>query len=248
MTTEDNFTLTNSNEIARKLMLIWKTGCLLTVSFNNRSFFFISTLIQVDTKKKVMSLDMSSQDELNKRLLKARDILFETKVEGVSVSFTLNKISKPLLGRSDSFLLSFPEQLIWQERRLFYRIRPLLSTNPHCKFTLQFKKGDKKFPYDFSFRIHDISLTGLSFIYHPDEYNIKIIELIKKISNSQVNLPEIGPFNINLEVCNRYPANPSKPDKEQIIGLKFHNITPSIETQIQRYMLLIQRQLRGKVK
>jgi len=246
MSTEADFTLTNSNEIARKLALIWKQGCLLTVSFDNRIFFFISTLIHVDNKKKVMSLDVSPDNALNKRLLKASNILFETKVEGVSVSFTLNKVSKPLLGRSENFLLNFPEKLIWQERRLFYRIRPLLNEKPRCKFSMQFKKGDKKFPFNFSFEINDISLTGLSFIYHPEEYNIKMIELIKMISDSHIHLPEIGEFEINLEVCNRYPVNADKPNKEQIIGLKFHNMTAGIESQIQRYMLSIQRKLRGK--
>lgn len=45
-----------------------------------------------------MSLNFASDDHLNKQILKANKILFESNLGGVAVSFILNNVSKPMLG------------------------------------------------------------------------------------------------------------------------------------------------------
>lgn len=112
MTNNDNFTLKNSNEITRKLTLLLKKNSLITVSFNEGSLFFISTLLDIDLKKKKIRLDSASDEKINKQLINASNILFETKVAGIHVSFTVPKVSKPLLGKSTELILEFPTELI----------------------------------------------------------------------------------------------------------------------------------------
>jgi len=236
------FTLKNSNEINRKLTLILKKNSLITVSFNEGSDFFISTLLEINTKKQKIHLDIATDSGINKQLLKAKKILFETSVGGIAASFTLSKASQPLLGKKDTFILDFPKELTWLERRMFYRIKSPIQNTPNCQlsFAPSGSAKNKYFPV-FSFEIHDISLTGLSLLYNPEEYRNDLLADISKIDDFTVHLPEIGDFETPVEIRNRHPKNASAPKKIQIIGIKFQELPSAIESKVQRYLLSIER-------
>lgn len=247
MSDKANYTLKNPAEITRKLNLILKQDSLITVSFNEGQSFFLSTLLDIDTKKKKISLDFASDEQLNKQILKASQITFETNVGGVSVSFTLPKVSTSLLGRSKTFILNFPEELVWLERRSFYRVKTPLQNTPTCKFILNTTdEAENELSYNLKVDFLDLSLTGASFAYDPEKYTSDIFEGIKNIQNCIVNLPDIGRFSVAIELRNQRPQKVSEPDKAQVIGLKFHKLSGAIESQVQRYMLLVEREKRSK--
>lgn len=247
MSDKANFTLKNPTEITRKLSLIFKQDCLITVSFNEGQSFFLSTLIDIDTKKKKMSLDFASDDKLNKQILKANSITFETNVGGVSVNFTLPKVSNPLLNRNKAFILNFPEELVWLERRSFYRIKTPLQNTPNCKFTLNISdQAGNDQSYNLKVDLLDLSLTGTSFAYDPTQYSSDIFEGIKEIAHCSITLPEIGRFSTAIHIQNQRPQKVSEPDQVQIMGVKFYKLSGIIEAQVQRYMLLIEREKRSK--
>jgi len=236
------FTLKNNNEIARKLSLILKKNSLLTVTFNDGKSFFISTLIEINTKKKTMQLDIASDSKVNKQLLKAKDILFETSVAGVAVSFRLNKASQPLLGKKDTFILNFPVELIWLERRMFYRLKPPIQNTPTCQLSITSSDSNEKVDLPvFSFEINDISLTGLSLIYNPEEHHRDLLADTSKIVNFSVHLPEVGSFESPIEICNHHPQKVSAPEKIQVVGVKFQQLPSAIEAKVQRYLLSVER-------
>ncbi len=244
-----NFTLKIPAEITRKLNIILKQNSLITVSFNEGQSFFLSTLLNIDTKKQKMSLDFASDDHLNKQILNANKILFETNVGGVAVSFILDKVSKPMIGSSKAFTLSFPTELVWLERRAFYRIKVPLQNTPNCKFEL-LKADDSgnEIAYPCNFELYNLSLSGISFIYDPDQYETDILEGVKNIPNVSITLPEIGRFSTDLSIKHQHPQKISEPNKVQIIGAKFKKLPDAIESEIQRYMLLVERAKRNKFK
>jgi len=243
------FTLKNNNEIARKLTLILKQNCLITVSFNEGSTFFLSTLLEVNTKKQTIQLDAASDSALNKQLLKANHILFETNVAGVAVSFTLYKVTQPLLGKKNAFTLDFPEELIWLERRMFYRLKPPIQNKPICKLsfaapkTIELKSNNHPV---FTFEVNDISLTGISLLYNPEEHYDDLLSDIKTIEDFTVHLPEIGSFETPVEIRNLHPQSSSKTDKTQVVGIKFQQLPSAIESKVQRYLLSVERSRNNK--
>jgi len=242
-----NFTLKIPAEITRKLNIILKQNSLITVSFNEGQSFFLSTLLDIDTKKQKMSLDFASDDHINKQVIKASKITFETNVGGVSVSFSLDKVSKPMIGGSKAFTLSFPTEMVWLERRAFYRIKTPIQNAPRCKF--QLLKSDElgnETSYPCNFELYNLSLTGIAFIYDPDQYETDILQGVKDIPNVSITLPEIGRFSTDLTIKHQHPQKISEPDKVQIIGAKFKTLPGAIESQLQRYMLLVERKKRSK--
>jgi len=242
-----NFTLKNPSEITRKLNIILKQNSLITVSFNEGQSFFLSTLLDIDTKKQKMSLDFASDDHLNKQVIKASTITFETNVGGVAVNFVLDKVSIPMISGGKAFTLKFPTEMVWIERRAFYRMKAPLQNTPTCKF--QLLRADElgnETTYPCNFEIYDLSLTGISFIYDPAQYSHDILEDIKNIPNVSITLPELGRFSTDLSLKHQHPQKISEPDKVQIIGAKFKSLPGAIESQLQRYMLLIEREKRSK--
>jgi c-di-GMP-binding flagellar brake protein YcgR len=196
-----------------------------------------------------MSLDFSSNDELNKQILKTNDITFETNVGGVPVSFTLAKVSKPLLNRKKIFTLDFPEELIWLERRAFHRIKTPLQNTPTCKLTFIITDElDNDLPCHLKADLLNLSLTGTAFSYDPTQYPPNTFIDIKEITNCIINLPGIGRFSTTIEIRNQRPKKISEPDKMQILGVKFYKLSTAIESQLQRYMLLVEREQRSKFK
>jgi c-di-GMP-binding flagellar brake protein YcgR len=242
MSDNAKFILKNPTEITRKLNLILKQDCLITVSFNKGKSFFLSTLLDIDTKKKKMNLDFASEEQLNKQILKATPITLTTNVGGVAVTFILEKVSKPLLSHHNAFILDFPEELMWRERRSFYRIKTPLQNTPNCKFILNtHDEAGNDLSYNLKIDLLDLSLTGTSFTYDPKLYKSDIFEGIKEIPSCSIMLPGIGRFSTVLQVRNQRPQKISAPEQAQIIGVKFHKLSGAIESQIQRYLLSIER-------
>lgn len=242
MPNNDSFTLKNSNEITRKLTLLLKQNNLITVSFNEGKLFFISTLIAIDLKKRRIHFDSSSDEKINQQLINSNSILFETQLAGVHVSFTVPKISRPLLGKSTELTLEFPTELIWLERRLFYRVKAPAQNTPTCQFiinTTDSLTGNTS--HCLNFEIHDISLTGFSFIYVPKKFNTNILIGIQTINNCIITLPNINSFTLDVEIRNHHPLKTSGSQKVQLIGLIFPPLTSAYESQIQRYLLSIER-------
>jgi len=249
MSDRANFTLQNPTEITHKLNIILKQKSLITVYFDAGQSFFLSTLLSIDTKKQTMRLDIASDDNLNKQILKAHKVLFSTNVGGASVNFKLDKVSKPLLGGDKAFTLNFPTEMVWLERRAFYRIQAPVQNTPDCKFELL--KTDRlgnETAYPCNFELYNLSLSGVSFLYDPNLYKSDILEGVKNILRASITLPGIGSFSTDLAIKHQHPQKISEPSKVQIIGAKFETLPDVVESQIQRYMLLVEREKRSKLQ
>ncbi len=242
MSDNDNFTLKNSHEITRKLNLIFKKNSLITVSFDEGKLFFISTLLDIDTKKKKIHLDIAPDEKINEKLRAANNILFETKVAGIHVYFTLPKVSKQFFKKNTTFIFDFPTELIWLERRLFYRVKTPVQNTPTCQFTLKKSASNQsRLLTLLNFELYDISLTGFSFTVNPNTFDPDIFLGIQTIDDCTITLPEGNSFSLDVEIKNHHPLKASAPEKHQIIGLKFPTLTSAYEAQIQRYLFSIER-------
>jgi len=252
---DSQFTVKNSNEIARKLHILERNKCLITVSFGGRSF--ITSILDVDNKKRVFIIDESSQKELNKRLADANHAFFETVMSGVRVRFSVEKISKVRF--SDTFKVAMPDEIFWLERRQFYRIKTPIMNPPHCVITIETPRDGIIHTKHYTFDIYDLSLTGLCLLYEAEKnveqeevnrVRLDALELNSTIG-CQIYIPEddefpAEDFSANIEIRAIFPQNANKPDKNKLIGTLFIGNKPSTESAIQRYMQHVQRENKKK--
>jgi len=233
---DSSFLITNPKQIIHNLTLLWKAKCLLSVYFGDNNESFITAIIEIDPKKNSLRLDAGPKEYLNQQLLASKNVSFKTELSGIQVAFAGKNLSKSRRGDQAALCLPIPETITWVERRKFYRIKSPLSNPASCRF-------DLAEAVTVSLNLHDISISGFSLLYDNPEFSEQLIPTAH-FDRCKLFLPDIGHAPIAFTVRNKLALNPDKPDKTQRIGCEFASITPAIESEIQRYMQLIERAIR----
>ena len=239
MTNDLTYSISNPKEIIHNLTLLWKNKCLLTAHFSDHESF-ITTIINIDAKKKILILDYGPKEYLNKHLLLSSDVTFRTQYSGIKVVIPGDKISKSNQAGQTVFQLPIPETIIWKERRQYYRVKSPLFNPASCLFTL-----NEENQIDVQLDLHDVSLSGMSLVYDDAEFPEPLIPAAK-FENCKLILPDTGEGTITFTIQYESPLNPDKPDKTKKIGCKFSNIKPSLESLLQRYMQTVERENKKK--
>ncbi len=242
MSVTANFTIQSPSDIFRKLIYLQKQRCLLSITSELSNESYLSAIIDIDKDKKRLIIDCSPSNQLNEALLKSYKSHFHTEIAGIKVEFTQQNITKIYHKNRYYFSLPLPDSLVWIENREFYRIRSPLSQPATCQ--IQFPEKDNLI---YTLSIFDISLSGLAITLEtPDKKTAHLILKRQILNDSLISLPNIGDYTCSLEIRNHRPLNPDKPNKIHLIGTQFSNISPAIESKIQRYIQLIERENRKK--
>lgn len=239
MMNNPTYSISNQKEIIHNLTLLWKNKCLLAAHFSEHESF-ITTIINIDAKKKSLILDYGPKEYLNKQLLLSSDVTFRTQYSGIKVIIPGNKISKNRQAGQTVFQLPIPETIIWRERRQYYRVNSPLFNPASCLFTL-----DEENRIDIQLDLHDVSLSGMSLVYDDSEFSENLTPAAK-FENCKLILPDAGEGHVTFTICYESPLNSDKPDKTKKIGCKFSDIKPSLESILQRYMQTVERENKKK--
>ncbi len=233
-----SFAITNQKEMLRNLNLLLKNKSLLTAHFGDHNESFITTILQIDTKDNLLLLDYGPKEYLNRMLLDSRNVVFKTEYRGIKVDLPGEKLAKSQLGGQTALSMPLPRQLIWRQRRGFYRVKSPLSGAAHCQLTLNEDQ-------DVDLKLFDISLSGLSLLNDEKTISNQLIPTAK-FENCRLILPEAGEGTVSFIIRNKHPANPEKPNHGQRLGCEFTALEPAFESTIQRYMQRIELQNRKK--
>ncbi len=240
MTNDPSYSISDQKEITRNLTLVWKNKCLLTANFGDHESF-ITTIININSKKNTLILDYGPKEYLNKKLLASPNVTFETEFSGIKVIIPGSKITKSRESEQTVFQLPIPETIIWKQRRKFYRVHSPLFNPASCLFTV-----DEENEMSVQLDLHDISLTGMALVYDDPKLSETLISNAQ-FKNCKLTLPEIGEGIISFTICNEAPLNREKPDKTQKIGCEFSNIKPAFESALQRYIQTVEREHKKKM-
>jgi len=238
MTSKSSFAITNEKEMLRNLTLLFKNKSLLTAHFGDHDESFITTILHIDPKENILILDYGPKEYLNKMLLNSSNVVFKTEYCGFKVDLPGEKLSKSRHVGQAAFSMPLPKQLIWQQRRGFYRVKSPLSCSAHCQLTLNED-------LNVDLKLFDISLSGLSLLNEEKAISNQLIPTAQ-FENCRLILPDAGEGTVSLIIRNKHPANPEKPDHMQRLGCEFTALESSFESTIQRYMQRIELQNRKK--
>ncbi len=238
-----SYSISNPKEILHNLVLLWKNKCFLNANFGEHESF-ITTIVGVDPKKKNLFLDVAPKEYLNKKLLLSADVMFRTEFSGIKAIIPGNKITKTTLSGQQVFKLPIPANMIWRERRQFYRVKSPLSHPAQCQFFL-----DDENETSVQLNVHDISLSGMALVY--DDHDLSEALAPETVfENSKILLPGLGEGHaegyIGFQIRYETPLNPEKPDKTKKIGCQFTKISPAFESILQRYMQNVERENKKK--
>lgn len=236
MKDQADFMVHNRQQIINHLMLLIKEKCLINLLIGpNESF--ITTLIAIDVDKNSLLFDYGPNGYLNKQLPNTSSITFSTVIAGIKVGFEGRNIKNSRYKGETVFTMPIPEKMLWLQRRQYYRVKSPLSKASYLKIVIEDEP--------IQFRLYDISLSGFSFLNDSDSIN-RLLTPLKTFSDNRLILDGIGEDTIGFEVLNHILLNPNKPDKTQKIGCRFTSISSAAESNVQRYMQQIERELKQK--
>ncbi len=242
MDNDSEYFVKNPKQVFSNLTSLRKKNCLLSAHFGANNDSFITTIIEVDPKKKLLLLDYGPKEYLNKQLLASADAEFRTEYEGIKVAFRARNLAKTRINGHAVFSMPIPDSLFWMQRRKFYRIKVPLAHDSYCEIGIVDEERESE--QRVRFKLMDISISGFSMINERLDLS-KFLIPTAEFSRCLLHLDNGMEETLSFVVKNKFHLNPDKPDKGQRIGCTIRSITPAFESNIQRYMQNIERELRS---
>ncbi len=227
------YLVNNTKQIEIYLKKIASEKCLIAASFGeNRSF--LTAILDIDTKNKIITIDCGPKEYLNRELLNLGVINCKADFGGIKVLFEGREIKKAGIPGQTALSIKLPEQLYWVQRRSGYRMRSPLSRNSYCSV--------KFIDETLSYKLYDLSVSGFALISDTEELANKLT-LSTEYTDCKLVLENEGTHIISFFVQSKFPLNADRPKKSQRIGCKFINTTLRAESTFLRYMQIIEREI-----
>ncbi|WP_239690807.1 flagellar brake protein [Chromobacterium sphagni] len=232
------FTLAAPAEIAQHLANIAKHGHMVTVFANKGKNFILTRLLSVDYQAGQFTFDWGAEEETNAQVLNSERNVFVCSPEGVKTQFVTGQVSKVMLEGRPAFLCELPEQVIKLQRREFFRIQTPLGTPIFCHVA-DFNQRE------IDLALFDISLGGMS-LWLP-AVDSPGFDIGQQYRQCTIDLKPFGMLKLGIEVRHRLTAHMRNGNEAMRIGCSYLNLTPAMETLIQRYVGFLERERRALV-
>lgn len=254
METESNYLVTNPKLVLDRLNSLIKGRCIVSAFFGEPESSFMTSIISIDPKKKIIALDCAQDEKLNSALLSSAKVQFRTEIEGIKVSFAAKNIKQGKHEGEKAFLMPLPESVFWMQRRQYYRVKiPSAHTHCYCELLLQIETEVEyekiMIPHISRFRLEDLSISGFAFhnttpafasLMHPPlQYANAILHLHDDNDNEA---------RMTFEIINVNKIRSSGGGIiAQRVGCRFLDLPVGFDDIIQRYIQDIEIQKRGHV-
>lgn len=243
MEKESDYLVRSSKLVFGHLSDLIKKKCIISAHFGEHNQSFLTTIVDLDQKANVITLDVAPTELLNKQLLSSAKVLFRTEFEGIKVSFRGKAIKKSQSDGHPVFAMPIPDAIFWMQRRQFYRVKvPLSHKNSTCEINFVTENEDGTTDSQTKvFTLSDISLCGFSFL-NPDTKLAESLLPDTAIGECALFLNDGSRAGISFVVKNVVNVRASPTTYQHRVGCKFTHIPQVFENNIQRYMQEIELQ------
>lgn len=226
----EHYMLYGRGEIMQKLRQLGKKHSLITLHFNESTM--LSTVVDVLSDKNLLVLDYGGSEEMNEKLLKHNRAVVKTDYDGIQAQFTIKDIRKARLQGKASFACPLPEDVLWVQRREYYRVRIPLSEVVTCELI----HGDNN---RTEYPVLDISTGGIALFDKDDELELEPGNIFH---NCKLTLGDHSSAYINLEIRNHILKNPNNPEEGTRCGCAFIDLTGDFEVDVQKFINIVDLQ------
>ncbi len=143
-------------------------------------------------------MDVGRDDDFNRRLLASDGVLF-SKEDGIKIKWTSTHISAVTLKDGQAIKIALPKDLIWLQRREFFRFAtPIVNLVP-CRITL-IDNANPDIEKTLELTLLDVSLGGIGVIT-PDPLE-PVLAIGASFDGCKISFPDVGVTNLTLKVKN----------------------------------------------
>lgn len=225
----------HGSEIERVLRGVQEDRTIVAAYGENGRDFLLTSIIAVDLKQSAVYLGYGPDEKLNTLLLTSQSTTFATTHDQVRVQFSANRVEKVMYGREPAFRIPFPQELLRLQRREYYRLVTSVVNPVKCMINT----GEGM----LETVVVDISIGGVGILAYQEGPSLEAGAIYH---GCRISLPGTGEFALSLEVCTTFDITLKNGRHTHRAGCKFIDLPPSVETEIQRYIIRVDRERRNR--
>lgn len=232
---EDNtrYLLHNAQEILRVLRSLTSRNELVSAFFNGGNELLLTSVLAVDTDQRCIILDFGSNPSINEHILKAEKIILVASLNGVKVQFISNHLEKVTFQGRDAFRSAIPSEMLHMQQRDYYRLTTPIFNPLKCIVPV----GATRF---VELALADIGIGGIGLMLGtPPGFQMRAGETY---SGCRISLPGVGAVEVTLRIQSVFRITLKSGMKSMRAGCEFVNLRPAVQSQIQRYIIKLERE------
>jgi c-di-GMP-binding flagellar brake protein YcgR len=230
---DSRYVVESELEIAFILRAIMRRNALVSVYFDDSNGFILTTLLDIDTSRRKLTLDHGSNEAFNRLALNARELVVITSQDGVKVRFDCDRIESVTFEGRDAFSTNIPRRLVRMQRREYYRIATPRTTPLACSIPLPAGQGSAEIT------LLDIGCGGIGVIDHHPKIHL---EPGATHEHCTIVLPETGTLDVTIRVKTTFEDTLRYGRTCKHAGCEFIGISESMLAMIQRYIMKVERE------
>lgn len=222
-------------EVERILREVMNSKNIVTAYADDSKDFMLTSIIGIDPDSQWIYLDYGADEEMNTRLLASREVTLSASHDQVRIQFTAAGLDKTLVGHEPALRAPIPHELLRLQRREYYRLVTSL-VNP-IKCIVHTEQGELETV------VVDISIGGIGVLAYQQNLPLHVN---RTYHGCRITLPGIGQFAASISVCSLFHVTLRNGRNSHRAGCQFIDLAPSLETEIQRYIIRVDRERRNR--
>jgi len=200
----------------------------------------VTTVLEVDPDTNTIVFDRSIDPLQNERILASGQVRCETTLDKIRILFTAENVRSTEFENGMALRAGIPPTLIRLQRREYYRMETPVSNPVRAVIPLPpiLGGGSAVFP------LHDISCGGIAILDNKLQLGAAIGTTLP---DCRVELPEIGPVTVSLQVRNVLDFTLLNNKTNRRIGLQFVDISRGGLGGVQRYITKLERERNARL-
>lgn len=236
------YLLYSKAEILAVLRTVIQKGALITVHFDHRQSFLLTSMIALDAERQGFVLDLGSDDEMNRKALLAQSLILTTIVDKVKVQFRVDTLSATQHEGRPAFFARFPDALLRLQRREYFRLATPVATPVKMISTLRRTDGSA---LSLEAPLLDISGGGIGLMVTPDVANL--LSQQETLPESRIALPDEGLLIATLHVRNMFDVTTRNGLNYMRVGCEFVDLPSPRLAMVQRYITRVERERKARL-
>jgi len=222
-------------EIRRILNSIMEQGATLSTPVGGDDM--LMSIVAVDEDEDYLLFDASQHHQYKEKALEQEQLFWSTSLEKIKIQFGCQPIEFTQHERQRVLKTEIPRELMRLQRREYYRMATPVS--PPVKCTLNTRKGST--PVTLEFNLLDISCGGVSVVTPPEVFAPEL----GAVYSCVVDLPG-KQLRAHVQARNAFMTTLDNGKVTERSGFAFVNLTENQLSTIQRYIMELERQRKGR--
>ncbi len=230
----ERYKITHSAEVERLLRNLIDKKALVTAYSDNNRDFLVTTLVDLDVDARAMYLGGGSERATDDALIASKTVTYNTAHEQIRILFSTPGMKRIVRDGQSLLMAPIPSEVLRFQRREYFRL-PTPMLNP-ARCTIPLEGGGT-----MTTTVIDISVGGVGVIAFEGEGDIRSGAVY---SGCRLSLPNSGTYTVGLSVRGVYDHVLRSGSVSHRAGCQFINLMPGVETDIQRYIIRVERERR----